>query len=273
MHAALEQALAALLGCEAALVYSSGYLANLGAVRALAALGGPVASDAHNHASLVDGCRLAAGRAGRPAAVYRHADAQALGDALDSTDGPDRPVGPGGVAVTESVFSVHGDLAPLPALRRGSRRATRRCCWSTTRTRWACSGRRAAGLVVAAGLAGRPDVVVTATLSKALGAAGGVVAGPAAFIRHLVETSRTFIYDTGLPPAVAAGALSAVELIRGGYGEVGAGRAGRPGRAGPRGAQRGRADGRAAGRRRAGGAGGRGPTRCWPGPPDAGPGA
>ena len=66
-------------------------------------------------------------------------------------------------------------------------------------------------------------MVVTATLSKAFGGAGGVVAGPAAFIRHLVETGRTFIYDTGLPPAVAAGALAALELIRGEFGE-------RPGR-------------------------------------------
>lgn len=212
VHAELEAALAALLGCEAALVYSSGFLANLGAVRALAALGGPIASDAHNHASLVDGCRLAAGARGPRAVVYRHADPAALREALD---GP----GEGGVAITESVFSVYGDLAPLAALH------------AVVRDRGAVLmvddahalgllGPDGGGAVRAAGLAGSPDVVVTATLSKAMGAAGGVVAGPAAFIEHLVDTSRSFIYDTGLPPAVAAGALAALHLIRGSYGEA-----------------------------------------------------
>ena len=212
VHAELEAALAALLGCEAALVYSSGFLANLGAVRALAALGGPIASDAHNHASLVDGCRLAAGARGPRAVVYRHADPAALREALD---GP----GEGGVAITESVFSVYGDLAPLAALH------------AVVRDRGAVLmvddahalgllGPDGGGAVRAAGLAGSPDVVVTATLSKAMGAAGGVVAGPAAFIEHLVDTSRSFIYDTGLPPAVAAGALAALHLIRGPYGEA-----------------------------------------------------
>jgi 8-amino-7-oxononanoate synthase len=77
-------------------------------------------------------------------------------------------------------------------------------------------GSAGAGAVVAAGLAGEPDVVATATLSKALGGAGGVVAGPAELVRHLVETGRTFIYDTALPPAVAAGVLAATDLARAG---------------------------------------------------------
>jgi 8-amino-7-oxononanoate synthase len=209
VHGALEQALADLLGCEAALVYSSGYLANLGAVRALAALGGPVASDAHNHASLVDGCRLAAGARGRSATVYRHADPEALDRALD--DG-------GGVAVTESVFSVHGDLAPLAGLHAVAVRHGALLLVDDAHAIGLLGD--GGGGVAAAGLAGRSDVVVTATLSKAIGAAGGVVAGPATFITHLIETSRTFIYDTGLPPAVAAGALAAIELIRGGFGRA-----------------------------------------------------
>ncbi len=75
-------------------------------------------------------------------------------------------------------------------------------------------GPAGSGGVAAAGLAGQPDVVVTATLSKSLGAAGGVVAGPAELVRHLVDTSRTFIFDTGLPPAVAAGAHAALRLAR-----------------------------------------------------------
>ena len=117
------------------------------------------------------------------------------------------------MVVTESVFSVDGDLAPLAELHAVARR-TARCCWSTTRTRLGVLGPAGAGGVAAAGLAGEPDVVVTATLSKALGGAGGVVAGPAEFVRHLVDTGRTFIFDTAPPPAVAAGVRAALGLAR-----------------------------------------------------------
>jgi 8-amino-7-oxononanoate synthase len=213
VHAALEASLASLLGFEAALVYSSGYLANLGAVRALAGLGGPVASDAHNHASLVDGCRLAAGSSGSRASVYQHADSGALERALrGGRTGT-------GVAVTESVFSVYGDLAPLCELHDVARRNDALLLVDDAHA-LGVLGPAGGGGVAAAGLAGCTDVVVTATLSKSVGAAGGVVAGPRAFIQHLVETSRTFIYDTGLPPAVAAGALAAIELVRGAYGDA-----------------------------------------------------
>lgn len=208
VHAELESGLADLLGCEAALVYSSGYLANLGAVRGLAS--SIIASDAHNHASLVDGCRIAsAGRGGVPTVVYQHTSPSALDGVLSTA----------GVAITESVFSVHGDLAPLRELHAVVRRHDSVLLVDDAHG-VGVLGRCGAGGVVAAGLGGEPDVVVTATLSKAFGAAGGVVAGPAVFIRHLVETSRTFIYDTGLPPSTAAGALAALELIRGGAGEV-----------------------------------------------------
>jgi 8-amino-7-oxononanoate synthase len=209
VHAQLEAALAELFGCEAALVYSSGYLANLGAVRAV---GWPlIASDAHNHASLVDGCRLA--RADRTV-VYGHGDPSALDEALASLAGSDWPA----LAVTESVFSVHGDLAPLPELHQVARRRGAVLLVDDAHA-VGVLGASGAGAVVAAGIAGEPDVVVTATLSKALGAAGGVVAGPRALVRHLVETSRTFIYDTGLPPPVAAGVLAALDLVRGEAGQ------------------------------------------------------
>jgi 8-amino-7-oxononanoate synthase len=220
VHTQLDAALADLLGCEAALVYSSGYLANLGAVRAV---GWPlIASDAHNHASLVDGCRLA--RADRTV-VYGHGDPSALDEALASLAPGAAPYGARSaragrpaLAVTESVFSVHGDLAPLPELHRVARRRGAVLLVDDAHA-VGVLGPSGAGAVVAAGIAGEPDVVVTATLSKALGAAGGVVAGPRALVRHLVETSRTFIYDTGLPPSVAAGVLAALELVRGEAGE------------------------------------------------------
>jgi len=211
VHAALEIGLATLLGCEAALVYSSGYLANIGAVRALASANSMIASDAHNHASLVDGCRLAsAGHSGVRTVVYAHADPGSLDAALPAA---------GGVAVTESIFSVHGDLAPLEMLHAVARRHDAVLLVDDAHG-VGVVGPAGAGGVAAAGLAGEPDVVTTATLSKGFGGAGGVVAGPRTFIRHLVETSRTFIYDTGLPPSVAAGALAALELIRGESGEV-----------------------------------------------------
>jgi 8-amino-7-oxononanoate synthase len=203
-HAALEAELASWLGFPAALVFSSGYLANVGAVRALATLrpGTRIISDAYNHASLIDGCRMA----GVPVSVAPHGSPSAVAALLDSDSAP-------ALVVTESVFSVDGDLAPLAAL------------YEVTCARDALLlvddahalgvlGAAGAGGVAAAGLAGAPGLVVTATLSKSLGGAGGVVAGPAAVVRHLVDTGRTFIYDTALPPAVVAGVSAAVAVAQ-----------------------------------------------------------
>lgn len=200
-HAALEAELADWLGTEAVLVYSSGYLANLGAVRALVRPRTRLVTDAHNHASLVDGCRLA----GAETVVAGHSDPAAVTAALAGAAG--RPA----VVVTESVFSVDGDAAPLGALH-ATARAHQAVLLVDDAHGLGLLGPGGAGGVAAAGLAGAPDLVVTATLSKALGGAGGVVAGPAALIRHLVDTGRTFIYDTALPPAVAAGVRAALRL-------------------------------------------------------------
>jgi len=202
LHADLEAGLAGLLGAEAALVYSSGFLANVGAVRALAGPGTVLVSDRYNHASIVDGCR----GSGADVVVAPHADVAAVEDLLARRG--DRPA----VVVTESVFSVDGDLAPLPALHAACRRYGAVLLVDDAHA-VGVLGPRGAGGVAAAGLSGQPDVVVTATLSKAFGAAGGVVAGPRELIAHLVDTGRTFIYDTALPPAVAAGALAALALI------------------------------------------------------------
>jgi 8-amino-7-oxononanoate synthase len=202
-HAALETELADWLGAEQALVYSSGYLANLGAVRALAGPETLLVSDRYNHASLIDGCKAS----GAEVVVAPHADPAALARILDAHPGREA------VFVTESVFSVDGDLAPLAELH------------AVTSARDALLlvddahavgvlGAEGAGGVAAAGLAGAPEVVVTATLSKSLGGAGGVVAGPAALIRHLVDTGRTFIYDTAPPPAVVAGVHAALRVAR-----------------------------------------------------------
>lgn len=202
-HRELEERLAGWLGAEAALVYSSGYLANLGAVRALARPGTLLVSDAHNHASLIDGCRIS----GAEVVVTPHGDAAAVEAALSAA--PGRPA----VVVTESIFSVDGDLAPLADLHAAARRHGALLLVDDAHA-LGVIGPSGAGGVVAAGLAGEPDVVVTATLSKSLGAAGGLIAGPAPLARHLVDTGRTFIFDTAPPPAVAAGALAALEVAR-----------------------------------------------------------
>jgi 8-amino-7-oxononanoate synthase len=203
LHGALEADLAGWLGMEAALAYSSGYLANLGAVRALVRPGTVLVSDAHNHASLIDACRLA----GADTVVVPHADPDAVAAAL-----ADRPGG-AGLVITESVFSVDGDLAPLADLHAVARRHGALLLVDEAHA-LGVVGPGGAGGVVAAGLAGEPDVVITATLSKSLGGVGGVIAGPAALRRHLVDTGRTFIFDTALPPAMAAGAAAALALAR-----------------------------------------------------------
>jgi 8-amino-7-oxononanoate synthase len=203
LHQQLEKALAAWLGTARALVFSSGYLANLGAIRALVQPRTLLVSEAHNHASLIDGCRLS----GAETVVTPHADVAAVEAALERATG--RPA----VVVTESVFSVDGDLAKLVDLHAVTRRHGAVLLVDDAHA-VGVLGPGGAGAVAAAGLTGEPDVVVTATLSKALGGAGGVVAGPAEFVRHLVETGRTFIFDTALPPAVAAGVLAATELAR-----------------------------------------------------------
>jgi 8-amino-7-oxononanoate synthase len=204
-HAALETELAEWLGAERALVYSSGYLANLGAVRALAGLAPDVllVSDAYNHASLIDGCKISGVRA----EVAAHADPAAVAKLLDAA--PDRLA----VVVTESVFSVDGDRAPLAELHRVT--AARGALLLVDDAHAVgVRGAAGAGAVAEAGLAGAPDVIVTATLSKSLGGAGGFVAGPGALIRHLIDTGRTFIYDTAPPPAVIAGVRAAVRVAR-----------------------------------------------------------
>jgi 8-amino-7-oxononanoate synthase len=139
--------------------------------------------------------------------IAPHADPAAVAALLDSAHG--RPA----VVVTESVFSVDGDLAPLAALHEVTS-ARGALLLVDDAHALGVLGAAGAGAVHAAGLAGASDVVVTATLSKSLGGAGGVVAGPAELIRHLIDTGRTFIYDTALPPAVVAGAHAALGLAR-----------------------------------------------------------
>ncbi|WP_326794384.1 8-amino-7-oxononanoate synthase [Streptomyces sp. NBC_01808] len=202
LHAELEAELAAFCGFEAALVFSSGYAANLAAVTALSDRGTLVVSDAGNHASLIDGCRLS--RA--DVAVVPHADADAVAKALDGFAGR-------ALAVSDGVFSVDGDAADLPALAAVCRSYGAGLLVDDAHG-LGVLGSGGRGALHAAGLAGAADVVATVTLSKALGSQGGAVLGPARVIEHLVNTARTFIFDTGLAPAAAGAALAALRLLR-----------------------------------------------------------
>jgi 8-amino-7-oxononanoate synthase len=202
LHTELERELAGFCGFEAALVFSSGYAANLAAVTALGPHGSLIVSDAGNHASLIDGCRLARGAT----QVVGHADPDAVRKALGMHEGP-------AIVVSDTVFSVDGDAAPLAALARASREHGAGLVVDDAHG-LGVLGDGGRGTPHAAGLAGAKDVVVTVTLSKSLGSQGGAVLGPARVIDHLVNAARTFIFDTGLAPAAAGAALAALRLLR-----------------------------------------------------------
>ncbi|MDQ0778860.1 8-amino-7-oxononanoate synthase [Streptomyces aurantiacus] len=202
LHAELERELAGFCGFESALVFSSGYAANLAAVTTLAPHGSLIVSDAGNHASLIDGCRLARGTT----QVVAHADPDAVRKALHTRTGP-------ALVVSDTVFSVDGDAAPLADLAAACREFGAALVTDDAHG-LGVLGDGGRGALWAAGLAGAPDVVTTVTLSKSLGSQGGAVLGPAHVIDHLVNAARTFIFDTGLAPASAGAALAALRLLR-----------------------------------------------------------
>jgi 8-amino-7-oxononanoate synthase len=203
LHADLERELAEHTGAEAALVFSSGYLANLGVITGLAGRGSLVVSDAINHASIVDACRLSRAEV----AITPHRDVDAVARVL-AQRAEERAL-----VVVDAVFSVDGDLAPLAELAAVTRRYGAVLLVDEAHG-LGVVGPGGRGAVHAAGLAGADDVVLTATLSKALGSLGGAVLGPRRVIEHLVDAARTFIFDTGLAPASVAGALEALRVLR-----------------------------------------------------------
>ncbi|WP_158893143.1 8-amino-7-oxononanoate synthase [Amycolatopsis anabasis] len=204
LHAELEHELARFCGAQAALVFSSGFTANLGAVTALSGREAAIVTDKYIHASLIEGCRLS--RA--DVAAVAHNDPAAMKHAL-STRRKERAL-----VVTDSVFSVDGDLAPLADLATICREHKAALLVDDAHG-LGVLGEGGRGAVHEAGLAGAPDVVTTITLSKSLGAQGGAVLGPRRVIRHLVDTARSFIFDTALAPASAAAALAALGVLRG----------------------------------------------------------
>ncbi|MFZ1175190.1 MAG: 8-amino-7-oxononanoate synthase [Mycobacterium sp.] len=202
LHHQFESELAEFVGAAAGLLFSSGYTANLGAVVGLSGPGSLLVSDAYSHASLVDACRLSRARV----VVTPHRDAGAVDAALGSRD-EERAV-----VITESVFSADGALAPLRELHEVCRRHRALLIVDEAHGLGVRGGGR--GLLHELGLAGAPDVVMTTTLSKALGSQGGAVLGPAAVRAHLIDAARPFIFDTGLAPAAVGAARAALNLLR-----------------------------------------------------------
>jgi 8-amino-7-oxononanoate synthase len=202
LHQEFESELAEFVGAAAGLVFSSGYTANLGAVVALSGPASLLVSDAHSHASLVDACRLSRARV----LVTPHRDVDAVDAALASRH-EERAV-----VVTDSVFSADGALAPIRELHDVCR--THRALLIVDEAHGLGVRGGGRGLLHELGLAGAPDVVMTTTLSKALGSQGGVVLGPSAVRAHLIDAARSFIFDTGLAPAAVGAARAALRVLK-----------------------------------------------------------
>ena len=202
IHFELEERLAAFKGTEAALLFGSGYLANTGTIAALARQGEVVCSDELNHASIIDGCRLA----GAETFVYRHADAEHLEWGLR------RAAGRVALIVTDGVFSMDGDVAPLSELSDLARRHRCRLMVDEAHAT-GCLGPGGRGSVAAAGLTDEVDVIV-GTLGKALGGYGAYVCGSAELVDFLVNSARPFIFSTAPPPPAVAASSAALELLQ-----------------------------------------------------------
>ena len=201
LHAELEHTLAALTGARSALVFSSGYLANLAVLTALAGRDCLIVADGGNHASLIDGCRLANSRV----VTVDHGDLAAAEVALS------KRLEARALLVIDAINSVRGDLLPLDAWHAVARRHGAILVVDDAHGIGVRGGGR--GSVSEAGIAAETDVVITATLSKALGSQGGAVLGDPRVIEHVLNTARPFIFDTGLNPAAAAAALAAAQII------------------------------------------------------------
>ena len=201
-HHQLEEALAELTGRPRALLFSTGYMANLGAITALVGQGDTILQDRLNHASLLDGGLLSGARFNR----YLHNDPDSLAKRLDKATGNT-------LVVTDGVFSMDGDLADLPAL---AETARARGAWLMVDDAHGLGtlGATGAGIVEHFGL-GLDDVpVLIGTLGKACGTAGAFVAGSEDLIEALVQFARPYIYTTSQPPALACATLKSLELLR-----------------------------------------------------------
>jgi 8-amino-7-oxononanoate synthase len=201
----LESALAEWKGTEASLVFSSGFAAAVGTIPALAGPGDAVACDRLAHASLLDGARLSRARL----LVYPHADASALDRVLARQRGRFGRV----LIVTDGLFSMDGDVCPLPDLLAVAERRDARVLVDDAHATGVL-GAGGGGTLEHFGIARSDRIVQMGTLSKALGSVGGFIAGPAVLRDWLVNRARTLVFSTGLPASCLAAALSAIGLAR-----------------------------------------------------------
>jgi glycine C-acetyltransferase/8-amino-7-oxononanoate synthase len=201
LHRELEHELAEFKGYDACVLFGSGYLANTGVIPALAGGGHVILSDALNHASIVDGCRLARAQT----IVYDHCDLDSLAHGLRRADG--RP----SLIVTDAVFSMDGDIAPLRGIVDLARRHHARILVDEAHATGVL-GPGGRGLVAALALEREVDVII-GTLSKALGSYGAFVCCSPELAELLVNRARPLIFSTGLPPACVAAALGALEVL------------------------------------------------------------
>lgn len=202
-HIDFENDIADFLGFEAALAFSSGYLANVGAITALVGRGDLIVSDTGAHASLIDGCRLSRARV----VVVPRGDVDAVRRALaERTE--ERAL-----VVTDSIYSIDGICAPLDELY-GAAVDHDAILLADEAHALGVRGPGGRGVAAELGLSGAPGLVVTTVASKSLGAQGGLVLGTSLLREHLIDHARTFIFDTGLNPAAVGAAHAALRLLR-----------------------------------------------------------
>jgi glycine C-acetyltransferase/8-amino-7-oxononanoate synthase len=201
IHRRLEERIAEFKGSEACVLFGSGYLANTGIVSALAREGDVVFSDALNHASIVDGCRLAKART----FIYDHCDMDHLEWGLREAGGR------GALIVTDGVFSMDGDIAPLAEIAEIAHRFDARVLVDDAHGLGAL-GPGGRGSVAAAGIEDEVDIVV-GTLGKSLGSYGAYACTSRTMAKYLVNTARSLIFSTALPPPSVAAGLAALELL------------------------------------------------------------
>jgi glycine C-acetyltransferase/8-amino-7-oxononanoate synthase len=202
LHQELEEGIAGFKGTEAAILFNSGYAANTGIIPALAGEGDVILSDGLNHASIIDGCRLSRAKV----LVYRHRDMGHLEELLKKNGSARRRL-----IITDSIFSMDGDIAPLPDLVMLSEKYGSLLMVDDAHATGVL-GKRGRGIAEHFGLEGRIPIQM-GTLGKALGSFGAFAAGDRDVIDYLINRSRSYIFSTALPPAVCAASIAAIQLV------------------------------------------------------------
>ncbi len=203
IHRTLEKEIALFKGTDKALLFSSGYHANIGAISALVGEGDVILSDELNHASIVDGCRLGRGKV----RIYKHADMDSLEEILRRSSRFRKRL-----IVTDSVFSMDGDIAPLPDIVDLAEKYSALVMVDEAHATGVL-GKKGKGAIEHFGLEGRVDIQM-GTLGKALGSFGAFIAGREDLIRYLLNKARSLLYTTALPPSVCGSVLAALKILR-----------------------------------------------------------